>query len=211
MRKQVLTILIILGLQACSAIEAYLEVPPTSTPTITTTPTRTPTSTPTFTPTITHTPRNTATRIVAAPTFTPLYFASVIPPTSPFTPTPLTPTGGFESIKVSEGKIFYGACKQNSTLISIEVEHPEDVRKVYLFFRLESGKRPGDTTPWTGTVTDNRGFGLFRYTLRANNIPERHNFIKAWVNYQLVAENAEQEIIGRTQIYTRSIVLEPCK
>ena len=95
--------------------------------------------------------------------------------------------------------------------MTVKVENPVEVETVYLFFRLESGKKPGDTTPWTGTVTDNDGGGVFLYTLRANNIPERRNFIRAWVQYQFVAADADKNIIGRSQIYTRNIVLEPCK
>ena len=93
----------------------------------------------------------------------------------------------------------------------IRVENPIEVDTVFLFFRLESGKKPGDTTPWTGTVTDNDGNGIFLYTLRANNIPERKNFIRAWVQYQLVAADEDKNILGRSQIYTRNILLEPCK
>ena len=99
----------------------------------------------------------------------------------------------------------------DTTRMTVKMEHPEDVHKVYLFFRLESGKKPGDTTPWTGTVTDNDGAGYFIYTLWANNIPERKNFIKAWVHYQFVAEDDEKKIIGRTHVYTRNLILEPCK
>jgi hypothetical protein len=95
--------------------------------------------------------------------------------------------------------------------MTITVENPIEVKTVYLFFRLESGKRPGDTTPWTGTVTDNDGRGVFLYTLRANNIPERRNFIRAWVNYQFVAADENEFILGRSQIFTRTLMLEPCK
>ena len=95
--------------------------------------------------------------------------------------------------------------------MTIKVENPIEVESVYLFFRLESGKRPGDTTPWTGTITDNDGNGFFVYTLRANNIPERGNFSKAWVQYQFVAADEDKNILGRSHIYTRNIYLEPCK
>jgi len=95
--------------------------------------------------------------------------------------------------------------------MTIRVENPVEVDTVYLFFRLESGKKPGDTTRWYGTVTDNDGGGIFLYTLRAKNIPERRNFLKAWVQYQFVATDEDKHIIGRSQIYTRNILLEACK
>jgi len=52
---------------------------------------------------------------------------------------------------------------------------------------------------------------VFHYTLRARNIPERKNFIKAWVHYQFVAVDEDKNILGRSQIYTRNLILEPCK
>jgi len=215
MRKLIIIIVLALLSQACSALEIFSTQEPTSTSTPTPTATVTLTPTLTFTPTatITPTPRNTAT-LIDIPTNTPFVWGGKsLPgfPTQAFTPTPASPTGGFESIHLSEGSIYYGTCKQNYTKMTVKVEHPEDVRKVYLFYRLETAKPSGKTTPWTGTVTDNDGFGYFLYTLRANNIPERKNFIKAYVHYQFVSENAEQEIIGRTHVYTRNIILRPCK
>jgi hypothetical protein len=132
-------------------------------------------------------------------------------PTFASTPTSNKPEGGFASISISQGKIFYGICQPNYTKMTIRVENPIEVDTVYLFFRLESGKKPGETTPWTGTVTDNDGGGVFLYTLRANNIPERRNFIKAWINYQLVAADEDKNILGRSNIYTRNLLLEPCR
>jgi hypothetical protein len=137
--------------------------------------------------------------------------SDVAPTIAIFAPTPGRPTGGFESIELSQGHIFYGVCQQNYTKMTVKVEQPDTVSTVYLFFRLESGKKPGDTTPWYGTITANDGGGYFLYTMRANNIPERKNFLKAWVHYQFVAENAAGEIIGRSQVYTRNLLLEPCK
>ena len=211
MHKSVFIIITMLFLGACSALDFIPGLASTSTPTPSATATQTPTNTLTPTRTTTPTPRNTATLIGAISTFTPVILVSADAPTSVFTPTPYEPTGGFESISISQGKIFYGVCKPNYTKMTIKVENPIEVHTVFLFFRLESGKKPGETTPWTGTVTDNDGAGVFLYTLRANNIPERKNFIKAWVHYQFVAADEDKNILGRTQIYTRNIILEPCK
>jgi hypothetical protein len=209
MRNPVLIIITVLFLQSCSALDFLPGSVPSSSPAPSATATPTVTLTPTRTATLT--PRATVTPIGDIPTSTPFVLVSADAPTSAFTPTPYEPGGGFASIAISQGRIFYGVCKQNYTKMTIRVENPVEVETVYLFFRLESGKRPGDTTPWTGTVTDNDGGGVYLYTLRANNIPERRNFIRAWVQYQLVAADADKNIIGRSQIYTRNIVLEPCK
>jgi hypothetical protein len=84
------------------------------------------------------------------------------------------------------------------------------VTTVYLFFRLMSTKKD-DTTPWSGTVTDNNGNGTFTYLLRANLIPHRKDYMKAWYQFQFVAENEKEVIVGRSQIYLKSLTLEPCK
>lgn len=209
MRKPVLSIIIVLLLQACSALNFVPGLASSDTPTASATATPTLTLTPTRTATLT--PRATVTPIGDIPTSTPFILVSMDAPTFAFTPTPYEPGGGFASIAISQGKIFYGVCKQNYTKLTIRVENPVEVDTVYLFYRLESGKKPGDTTPWTGTITDNDGGGVYLYTLRANNIPERRNFIRAWVQYQLVAADDEKNIIGRSQIYSRNIILEPCK
>jgi len=208
MRKPGLIIITMLLLQACSTLDFS---PPTNTQIPSSTVTNTPTRTLTPTRTATPTPRDTVTPIGAVPTFTPFILVSADAPIPDFIATPDFPIGGFESVSITQGKIFYGSCKQNYTKITVKVENPVEVDIVYLFFRLESGKRPGDTTPWTGTVTDNDGGGVFLYTLRANNIPERKNFIKAWVHYQFVAADEDKNILGRSQIYTRNLLLEPCK
>lgn len=214
MRKELLLLIATsLVLQACSVMD-FIQVPTIpDTPTSTLTPTASNTPTITLTPTrtTTPTPRNTATLIISNYD-TPVVLVTKKGPTQAgFAPTSIAPTGGFESVELTKGLIYYGACDQTMTKMTVKVEHPEDVRRVYIFFRLESGKKPGDTTPWTGSSTYNDGGGYFLYTLRANQIPERRNFIKAWVHYQFVAENAEEEIIGRTQVFTRNLILEPCK
>jgi len=212
MRKILLLLITTLLIQACTALDLIQNtVAPTNTSKSTFTPSNTPTITLTPTRTVTPTPRNTATLIISQFNTPVILVDGVVSTAAIYTPTPIFPTGGFESVEITDGLIYYGGCKRYYTKFAVKTEHPEDVAKVYIFFRLESAKKPGDTTPWTGSVTDNDGGGYFRYTLRANNIPERRNFIKAWVHYQFVAEDADGIIIGRTQVYTRNLVLEPCK
>ena len=214
MRRLLLILISAILLQACSVLD-FLPAPAIpDTPTATFTPTASLTPTITLTPTrtTTPTPRNTATLIISdfnTPVILATEPAITEPPISTLTPS--APIGGFESIDLSLSDIFYGTCKHNYTKMTIKVEHPEEISKVYIFFRLESGKKPGDTSPWTGSITDNDGGGYFLYTLRANQIPERRNFLKAWVHYQFVAENADGKIVGRSQVYTRNLLLEACR
>lgn len=217
MRKLSILLWSALLLQACSMMDLLPSPTPASTFTATTSPTasQVPTFTPVPTRTTIPTPRNTATLIISEFN-TPVILVTdpitgVLPTAADFILTAGAPGGEFESVELSQGHIYYGACKQNYTKMTVKVEYPGGVRKVYLFFRLESGKKPGDTTPWYGTVTYNDGSGYFLYTMWANNIPERKNFLKAWVQYQFVAEDSAGEILGRTPIYTRNLLLEPCK
>jgi hypothetical protein len=211
-KKPLFLITVLLLLQACSAMDLLPSPVPTNTSTLTPTTTHTATITLTPTRTSTPTPRNTATLIMSDFNTPVILVSQEVATAEEFTSlAPEAPTGGFESVEITQGNIFYGTCKQNYTKMTVKVDHPEDVEKVYIFFRLESGKKPGDTSPWTGSITDNDGGGYFRYTLRANQIPERKNFLKAWVHYQFVAEDAEEKIIGRSQVYMRTLVLEPCK
>ena len=217
MRKLLFFLSTVLLMLACSTLNLTPGPAPANTPTNSPTPSNTPTITPIPTRTSTPTPRNTATLIISDFNTPVVLVSDEAPTAASFTLTPLAPfasfapTGGFESVELSQGNIFYGICSPNSTKMTVKVEDSQEVRKVYIFFRLESGKKPGDTTPWTGSVTYNDGGGYFLYTLRANNIPERRNFLKAWVHYQFVAEDADGELIGRTPVYTRNLVLEPCK
>ena len=212
MRKLLLLLTATLLMQACSALDALQPAPgPTSTFTPSPTASNTPTITLTPTRTVTPTPRNTATLIVSEINTPVILVGQVAATEAIFTPTPIFPTGGFETVEISDGLIYYGFCKRYYTKFRVKVEHPEDVKKVYLFFRLESAKKPGDTTPWTGVVTDSDGGGYFIYTLHANQIPERRSYLKAWVHYQFVTEDTDGIILGRTQVYTRNLVLEPCK
>jgi len=210
LRKQVIWVCFALVLQACSALALFPSPAPTSTHTPIPTLTKTPTITLTPTRTITPTPRNTATLIGGFPTYTPVILVSAAPPTSAFTPTPIVPTGGFESVSLTEERIYWGICKPRYVDMTVKVEFPEDVNKVYIFFRLESAKKPGDTTPWSGSITDKGASGNYSYRLWASHIPERRNFIKAWVHYQFVAADENENIVGRTRVYTRDLTLEPC-
>lgn len=215
MRKYIFIGIVTSFVLACSftgAISAP-ESPPAS-------PTASPTRTSTPTPTATSTPRNTPTDIGYMLTQTALAPIQLLPgvytatPISTVTPvdfaTPATAGEGFESVEISEHKIFWGICKPHETTMTITVQHPDEVTKVYLFFRLKSAIKE-DYTPWVGTITDNNKNGTFTYVLRANNIPQRKSYLKAWVEYQFVAENKLEVIVGRSQIYLKNLTLEPCK
>ena len=216
MRKFIFIAMAALFVQACSFTGS---VPAPETPTAS--PTGSPTNTSTLTPTVTSTPRNTPTDITDMLTQTalaPVQFLPGVHKATPFPtitplpqPTPSSPGEGFESVVVSESKLYWGICKPHTAIMTVTVLHPEEVATVYLFFRLISATKVDDTTPWAGTVTDNNRNGTFTYFLRANIIPQRKNYMKAWFQYQFVAENEKEVVVGRTHIYLKSLTLEPCK
>jgi len=215
MRKYIFIVMIALFVQACSFSESAPAVEtPTASPTVS------PMRASTLTPTATSTPRNTPTDIGYMLTQTALAPVQLFPGvhkatpfptiTPPPQPTPSSPGEGFESVVVSESKLYWGICKPHQAAMTIVVLHPEEVTTVYLFYRLASTTKD-DTTPWIGTVTDNHDNGTFTYLLRANYVSHRKDYMKAWLQYQFVAEDKKEVVVGRTRIYMDSLTIEPCK
>lgn len=222
MRRLSLAMLLAILLQACSGIPflGATSVPtntsgPTATATITATPTITSTATVTLTitpsPTIVHFP----TQDPSLPTATfvpiPIFIGNeTATPVVITTPTPVKPGSGFESVQIGDPKIFWGNCNPNKTTIYTTVEDPETVTSVVVFVQVKSTKED-DYTPWSsGNVMYNNGNGSFTYKLEANEIEGHNHYKESWVRYQLVATDIDGEEVGRTQIYTESILLSPC-
>jgi hypothetical protein len=124
-------------------------------------------------------------------------------------PTSSIPGPGFKSVKITTFKIYWGICKPRTTVMTVEMQNPDEVGTLYLFFRLASQKKE-DTTPWVGTVLDRQPNGTFTYVLRANLIPHRKDYTKAWVQFEFAAADKHDVVFSRSQIYTRSISLAPC-
>ena len=204
-------------LQSCSAFGTAVPSP-TSKPTLT--PTVTVTSTSTVTPTITSSPT-----IVKIPTYD--YNATSTPPAylyvSP-TPFPGVPTAtpiasqtpwssgeGFEWVKISESKIYWGICKPNKLKVSAQVSEPEDVYSVVLFVRFRRLKAQIFTEWNKGTGMEPVGDdGLWAQTMYANSIEGHEAYRRGWVWFQLVATGEKNIEVGRTRIYMDTIQLEPC-
>jgi hypothetical protein len=198
-------------MQACSL--GVFQPAPTGTPTVSSTPTET--GTPTSTATITPSPT-----IVRLPTQDPNQPTATVVPIPLFvggntatpyaSPMPVRPGPGFESVNVSQSRLYWGSCKYNRTAISAVVEDPQDVISVVIFVRVKSAEKE-DYTPWTtGDVMFNHGNGRFSYLLRGSAIEGHNHYKKSWVFFQLVATDNKGEEVGRTRVYTNAISLEPC-
>lgn len=215
MRLKYTLVILIFFLQACSLNGLFpTNAPsPTATTFITYTPIDTPTETqtplPTASATIVHIP--TLDPNGPTPTFPVIAIFTAEGASSPVPfPTAVGPGPGFDSVKVSESKVYWGGCKHNQTVITAEVQDPEEVTFVYIFTRVKAADKE-DYTPWTnGNVMYNNGGGIFTYIMVGSEVEGHNHYLRSWVHFQLVATNLKGEEVGRSRIFTDMISLFPC-
>lgn len=212
-------------MQACSALpfstgqQADAQTPAaTQTRVITYTPApqATATTTPTITPspTIIHFPTQDPNLPTATFEAIPIYVGdNTATPTLAAVEVPLAtisrPGAGFESVQVSEEKIFWGGCKPNKSKVTVRVEDPYGVFAVYIFVQLKSTLKE-DYTPWsTGDVMFNYHDGSFSYILQGNEIEGHNNYLSSSIRFQLVATDAAGREVARSIIY-QVVGLSPC-
>ncbi len=225
--KKICLILSILGLLvvACSTTSLIPATPtllvPASAPTETLS---VPTSLPTETLSITSTPAPSMTPTQPTPTITSTLTSTVVSTstgtmvpvivvpatsTSLIQPTPQGPV--FESVTTSGTQINWGdTCDTNSITVTAQVVSGFNVTSVVLFTRLQS-QNGNATTAWNkGLSMHDDGFGTFTYDLSTKVLKYYQDFNTAWVQYQLVATNIQQQEAGRTQIYLNSLLIQRC-
>jgi hypothetical protein len=173
---------------------APTQVPPTFTPT------------PTFietiiTPTVASTDTPVLTMTIPA--------TSTSPTVVPTQPTPQGPV--FNIVMLSGNQINWGnSCSANTVTLTAQVVNGFDVTSVLLFTRLLSQTRT-IPTPWNSAITmHNDGMGTFTYDLSQTGIARSQEFTLAWVQYQLVATNSSNKIVGRTQVYENTLTITFC-
>jgi hypothetical protein len=214
----------ILGLFALACAYTIL-LPATPAPiasptyTVFNTSTLTPTITPTQpTPTFTSTP----TYIYLGPTEGPTETPQPTVSAAPLLTVQATSTGisqfqlasqspVFDAISISGTRIVWGAsCTATSVTVSTHIAGDYKVTSVLLFTRL-TDQTGATTTDWNnGAIMDNAGQGTFTYNLTANVIKHYKDFTTAWVQFQLVATNANGRVLGRTQIFSNNISIAQC-
>jgi hypothetical protein len=198
---------------------------PTKAPSSTPMPTQnlfaTSTSTPlTFTPTVTS---------IGAELFTPTNTATAFPTSAPTQslPTPGLPPDaasgdvfapqsvGFVNILLSSNTMYWneGPCDPRNIKFSVVVEDVVNTDKVYLFTRLREKKNTLNVTRWNAGawMVKDESNGSFNYNLRTFNLRRYYYFKEAWLEYQLVALDKNQQEIGRTPIYDRNATLVRCQ
>lgn len=193
----------------------------TSTPFISETPIPTQnlfaTSTPTpltFTPTVTS---------LGAELFTPTVTETRFPTDFPTPDIPLDPSDsdyftpqntGFLAVLISNNTMYWnsGPCMPRNIKFSAFVEDQINTDQVLLFTRLREKSDTLLVTKWnSGALMVKADNGSFNYDIHTFNLRQYYYFINAWLEYQLVALNKDNEVIGRTAVYDRNVSLVLCR
>ncbi len=178
------------------------ETPPfTSTSTTLITPTQS-------TPILTSSPAFTSTASTPNETMPPL--TTTVQAAS--TQTPSTPQGpAFASVAISATQMNWGdTCDTNSVTITAQASSAYNITSMLLFTRLQSlnGNVP---TVWNKAVSmHNDGLGTFTYDISTEVIMHYQDYNQAWIQYQLVAYNMEQQEVARTKVYENNLTLARC-
>jgi hypothetical protein len=230
MKKFIQVLLIAILLAGCSGLPGFPALlatqtspPPSDTPTafISETPIPTQNLFATATPTpMTFTPTPTS---LGAELFTPTSTETSFPTDIPTPDIPLDPeesgyftpqNRGFLGILISNNTMYWneGPCSPREIKFSAFVEDQINTHHVFLFTRLREKKNTLNFTKWNaGALMSKEDNGSFNYTIHTFNLRRYYYFVDAWLEYQLVAVNEDQQVIGRTGIYDRNISLVRCR
>jgi CSLREA domain-containing protein len=120
------------------------------------------------------------------------------------TPTPSPKPGKMTFTPfVDPAEIFYGRnCSPNQVRIGVEIgDPPEPIHYVLLFVRLMD-PASGVKSAWSeGLSMLYSAKNKYYYDLLAEDVPEYQQFTDALLQYQFVAYNEAQEVIGRSDVY----------
>lgn len=225
MKKLFLVILITALLSSgCSSLAPLFQLattptyaPPTETftpaPTVTKVPTQDLFATTTYTPTsLIPTLQEEPTLDPSKPTDVPTPFPTFAPPSNTsgiFTPK----TEGFLAVLISNNVLYWnaGPCMPRSVKFAAFVTDLVNTKRVLLFMRLREKKNTLNLTDWGGgAIMKKIDNGSFTYEVTPKNISKYYSYKDAWLEYQLVALNEDNLVVGRTQVYDRSVSLTRC-
>jgi hypothetical protein len=126
----------------------------------------------------------------------------------------ITPVStGFLTVLLSNNVLYWneGPCSPRTVKITAFVQDILATHRVVLFTRLREKKNTLQVTDWnSGAIMSKADNGSFYYDLSKDNLRRYIYYKNATIEYQLVAFTEEREIIGRTQIYDRSLSLVRC-
>ena len=226
--KKILPVLLLVSLlSGCSSLAPLLELaltptplPPTETftpgPTVTAFPTQDLFATATYTPTSLIPTFEEGTE---EPTLDPSQPTKTITPFPTFAPPSnsggiFTPKNeGFLAVLISNNVLYWneGPCMPRSVKFAAFVSDLAITQRVLLFMRLREKKNTLNLTDWGGgAIMSKADNGSFTYTITPKNISKYYLYKDAWLEYQLVALNADNLVVGRTQVYDRNVSLVRC-
>lgn len=173
------------------------------------------TSTPlTFTPTVTQLGAESFTATMTLTPFPTSGSPTYGLPASVYSSTYHTPVGyGFLTILASSGVLYWneGPCSPRTVKITAFVTDILVTHRVVLFTRLREKKNTIYFTDWnSGAIMSQADNGSFYYDLTKDNLRRYIYYKDAWIEYQIVAFNDEEQVIGRTGIYDRSLSFVRC-
>ncbi|MCK7479325.1 MAG: hypothetical protein M0C28_19655 [Candidatus Moduliflexus flocculans] len=120
---------------------------------------------------------------------------------------------GFRGILYSASTMYWGegACVTRSIKMTVLVEDPERTDRVYLFLRLRDKQNTLNIGEWSaGAEMIKLEDGSFNYNIETRNLRRYFAYKNAWIEYQFVSVNENNEILGRTQLYDRNVSLVKC-
>jgi hypothetical protein len=151
-------------------------------------------------------PTNTPIPPTASPTALPTH----TPTTSP-TPSQTATAGHVISDPTRSSDLVYynnSGCGPTELTLSIIVSDPQ-AYSVFLFVRLKE-KTSDAKTDWnSGIPMIPQGGGKFQVTLSTEKIPGYTSYAEAWLQYQFVATDSQQNNLARSTVYA-DITLSKC-
>ena len=134
-------------------------------------------------------------------------------PTLTITPGPTatatqTIDGGLFS-KVSRSTVvLHTQCDPLEIIFDVTVKDP-NVKGVVFFFRMKD-KATGIVNDWSnGENMRPVGNNMFEFNFRASAIPGDARYWTAWLQYQFVGVDQNQQAIGHSQIFSEDITFTP--
>jgi len=125
-----------------------------------------------------------------------------------------TQSKGFKGILYSDSIMYWnsGPCSPRNIKMSIFVEDPARVDKVFLFMRLRDKQNTLLVEEWSaGAEMIKAENGSYNYNIRTFNLRKYYYHKEAWLEYQFVAIDKDRFVIGRTPVYDRNLSVVKCK
>jgi hypothetical protein len=120
---------------------------------------------------------------------------------------------GFRGILYSAATMYWGegACTTRSIKMTVYVDYPDRTDRVYMFLRLREKLNTLNVGEWSaGAEMIKVENGSFNYNIETYNLRRYFAYKNAWIEYQFVSVNENNEILGRTQLYDRTLSLAKC-